>query len=116
MAKHEMAKATQRFDAVLQLPVNDALRATWAAYMLGRIYALAGDSDKASAAFQLTRALGSKIAFGLDRSADSLLTPIQCQFMQPLKFRAQMKFLVGTGVLCARSAPEKAFLRWILPL
>ena len=31
--------------------------------------------------------VGSKIAFGLDRSPDSLLTPIQRQFMHGLKFR-----------------------------
>src|SRR5271154_1206383 len=52
-----MAKAAQRFDALLQLPPSDRLRATWAAYMLGRIYALAGDGDKAAAHFQLTRTL-----------------------------------------------------------
>ena len=66
--QNEMAKATQRFEAILQLPESDQLRATWAAYMLGRICALAGDSDKAAAEFQLTRALAMKGApdsFGL---------------------------------------------------
>jgi cellulose synthase operon protein C len=56
----EMSKATERFEALLQLPESDRLRATWAAYMLGRIYAQAGDSDKASAEFQLTRTLAMK--------------------------------------------------------
>jgi cellulose synthase operon protein C len=54
----EFATASQRFDAVLKLRAGDQLlRATWAAYMLGRIYARAGEIDKSSKAFQLTRAL-----------------------------------------------------------
>jgi hypothetical protein len=55
-----MANATQRFEAISQLPKSDQLRATWAAYMLGRIYALAGDSDKASTEFQPTRTLATQ--------------------------------------------------------
>jgi cellulose synthase operon protein C len=57
---HEMATATQRFEAVLQLPESDKLRAAWAAYMLGRVYGMAGDIDKACAEFQLTRTLVMK--------------------------------------------------------
>src|SRR6266851_2634924 len=58
--KHEMAKAGQRFEAATQLPPNDQLRATWAAYMLGRIAALAGDNDKGARAFAQTRELAIK--------------------------------------------------------
>ncbi len=58
--QQEMTEANQRFEALLQLPESDQLRATWAAYMLGRIYAQAGDYDKASAEFQLTRTLAMK--------------------------------------------------------
>jgi cellulose synthase operon protein C len=57
---HEMATATQRFEAVLQLPESEKLRAAWAAYMLGRVYGLAGDIDKACVEFQLTRTLVMK--------------------------------------------------------
>jgi tetratricopeptide (TPR) repeat protein len=53
-----LSTATQRFQAILKLPTNDqSPRATWAAYMVGQTYARAGEVDKASAAFQLTRFL-----------------------------------------------------------
>ncbi|MGA2411989.1 MAG: hypothetical protein ABSG46_16590 [Candidatus Binataceae bacterium] len=58
--RQDIADATQRFEAVLQLPQSDKLRATWAAYMLGRIYALSGDIKKAAAEFQLTRTLANQ--------------------------------------------------------
>jgi len=53
----QLAKAQQRFEAVLKVPGSDQLRATWAAYMLGRIDALNGDPDQAAQEFQLTRQL-----------------------------------------------------------
>jgi len=50
--------ASARFQAVLRLPAGDqSARAVWASYMLGRIYAQAGDAAKASEAFAGTRAL-----------------------------------------------------------
>ncbi len=53
-----LSAATQRFQAILKLPANDqSRRATWAAYMVGRTYARAGEIDNASTAFQLTRIL-----------------------------------------------------------
>ncbi len=55
--RNEMSEAQQRFEAILQLPASDRLRATWAAFMLGRIHALANDANAASQAFQLTRKL-----------------------------------------------------------
>jgi tetratricopeptide (TPR) repeat protein len=58
--QHEMGKAEQRFAAVLQLLPNDRMRAIWAAYMIGRIAAFAGDSDKATRAFAQTRDLAIK--------------------------------------------------------
>jgi hypothetical protein len=58
--RNENAQAQQRFQAVLQLPESDRLRATWAAFMLGRIHALANDTNAASQAFELTRGLAIK--------------------------------------------------------
>jgi len=58
--RHEIGPAQQRFEAVLQLPESDRLRATWAAFMLGRIHALANDTNAASQAFELTRELAIK--------------------------------------------------------
>ncbi len=58
--RHEIGQAQQRFEAVLQLPESDRLRATWAAFMLGRIHALANDTNAASQAFELTRGLAIK--------------------------------------------------------
>src|SRR5713101_1762393 len=53
-----LSAATERFQAILKLPTNDqSPRATWAAYMVGQTYARAGEADKASVAFQLTRIL-----------------------------------------------------------
>jgi hypothetical protein len=53
-----LSTATRRFQTILKLPTNDqSPRATWAAYMVGQTYARAGEADKASAAFQLTRFL-----------------------------------------------------------
>ncbi len=57
----DMSDAAQRFEAILKLPAADQLlRATWASYMLGRIYAPMDEIDRASAAFQLTRTLAIK--------------------------------------------------------
>jgi hypothetical protein len=53
--RRELAKSQQRFEAILQLPESDRLRATWAAYMLGRTFALNGNLDQAAQEFQLTR-------------------------------------------------------------
>jgi hypothetical protein len=58
--RNESAQAQQRFQAVLQLPESDRLRATWAAFMLGRIHALENDNNAASQAFALTRILAIK--------------------------------------------------------
>src|SRR6266481_1341520 len=55
--RHEIGKAQERFEAVLQLPESDRRRATWAAFMLGRIHALANDTKAASKVFELTRRL-----------------------------------------------------------
>jgi cellulose synthase operon protein C len=54
----EMDLAERRFQAVLDLPSDERmLRATFAAYSLGRIATAAGDDAKAIQAFQLTRDL-----------------------------------------------------------
>jgi len=54
----QFAPACARFQAVLELPDTEKrARATWAAYMLGRSYAAEGDTEKATQAFKLTRAL-----------------------------------------------------------
>ena len=59
--KADEAKATERFQAVLDLSADDQrARAVWAAFMLGRIHRRAGDSAKATEAFTLTRALALK--------------------------------------------------------
>jgi hypothetical protein len=56
--KGEVTRAASWFQAILQLSDNDQhARATWAAYMLGRSYGLAGDVEKAAEAFSLTRNL-----------------------------------------------------------
>ena len=56
--KDANAKAIARFQAVLRLPATDrGARATWAAYMLGRLYGRENDVKKASEAFELTRKL-----------------------------------------------------------
>jgi tetratricopeptide (TPR) repeat protein len=56
--KDATAKAIARFRAVLRLPETDrGARATWAAYMLGRLYGREKDVTKASQAFELTRRL-----------------------------------------------------------
>ncbi|MBV8168063.1 MAG: hypothetical protein JO021_14805 [Alphaproteobacteria bacterium] len=54
----ELDGATRRFEAILKLPrAEQAARATWAAYMLGRTRALDDDVAGAAQAFQLTRTL-----------------------------------------------------------
>ncbi|MEE3622541.1 hypothetical protein UCD39_00840 [Nitrospirillum sp. BR 11752] len=51
-------QAATRFQAVLDLPAAEAApRAVWAAYMLGRVAALRGQQDAATAAFAKTRSL-----------------------------------------------------------
>ena len=59
--KVNLPAAKARFDAVLALPpAAQRLRSVWAAYMLGRTDALAGDADGAVAAFRQTRTLAAK--------------------------------------------------------
>src|SRR5258706_4679621 len=54
----ELDGATRRFEAILKLSrVEQASRATWAAYMLGRTRATDDDLTGAARAFQLTRTL-----------------------------------------------------------
>ena len=53
-----LPEAEARFRAVLDLPPDRRReRATWAAFMLGRAAAAAGDAERAAEAFRLTRAL-----------------------------------------------------------
>lgn len=64
-AREEQGKARQRtiarFKAVLDLPEADARpRATWAAFMLGRILTDDGHDDEAQAAFRRTRELAAR--------------------------------------------------------
>ncbi|HUC62665.1 MAG TPA: hypothetical protein VMF53_11995 [Alphaproteobacteria bacterium] len=55
---NELARALMRFNAILKLPESEReLRAVWAAYMIGRISARAGQAAQAYDAFALTRAL-----------------------------------------------------------
>jgi tetratricopeptide (TPR) repeat protein len=57
-AKSNLAHAEGRFAAVLALPDSQQRsRATWAAFSLGKTYALGGDNARAAAAFEQTRAL-----------------------------------------------------------
>jgi tetratricopeptide (TPR) repeat protein len=59
--KKDDSTALERFQAVLDLPPDDAqARAAWAAFMIGRTQARAGDTEKAAEAFALTRALALK--------------------------------------------------------
>ena len=59
--KKEDDTALARFQAVLNLPPDDAqARAVWAAFMIGRVQKRAGDADKAREAFAHTRALALK--------------------------------------------------------
>lgn len=56
--KQDIAHAKQRFLAVLALPAGErTARATWAAYMLGRIYAASADEADAAKYFAMTRDL-----------------------------------------------------------
>jgi tetratricopeptide (TPR) repeat protein len=58
IAKTDYAHAERRFAAVLALPTDQQwARATWAAYSLGRTFALDGDNSHATAAFAQTRTL-----------------------------------------------------------
>jgi cellulose synthase operon protein C len=57
----DLASAAHRFAAVLALPPKDQrLRATWAAYMAGRVAAIPNDRMKTEAMFQLTRSLAAQ--------------------------------------------------------
>jgi cellulose synthase operon protein C len=56
--QRELTEAAARFQAVLDLPEEERrAREVWAAFMLGRCAALAGDTARAAQAFALTRAL-----------------------------------------------------------
>ena len=56
--KKDIAHAKERFLAVLALPADECTsRATWAAYMLGRVYAAGDDEADAAKYFAMTRSL-----------------------------------------------------------
>jgi len=58
----QLALAANLFSAILELPPDEAApRASWAAFMLGRIYSKSGDFARAVQAFHLTRALVSQL-------------------------------------------------------
>jgi cellulose synthase operon protein C len=57
----DLASAARRFAAVLALaPKEQRLRATWAAYMAGRVAAIPNDRMKTEAMFRLTRSLAAQ--------------------------------------------------------